>query len=230
MIDSSPPPFQGFKPSATRFFKDLAVNQNKAWFNAHKAEYEQHVKAPLGALVLAVTERLAPSNLPLIGDPKRSLFRIHRDVRFSIDKSPYKTNASAVLSVNGSKTAQGLIYFQLGADETFVAAGFYMPMPNDLKLLRVGMVQDPEGWLSVRKGLKKQGLALMTEGALVRLPKGFESAPTAVHDDLRLKSWAVSKRIPLAMARSPELVNAIAWLALSCADLLEFGWTSLEAA
>ena len=71
---------------------------------------------------------------------------------------------------------------------------------------------------------------LMTEGALVRVPKGFESAPATVQVDLRLKSWAVSQSIPLRTARSPELVEAIAGLALSCADLLEFGWTSLEAA
>lgn len=229
MTNSSATPFQGFKPAATRFFKELAVNQNKAWFNAHKAEYELLVKAPLGALVLAVTDYLAPSNLPLIGDPKRSLFRINRDVRFSADKSPYKTNASAVLSINGGKTAQGLVYFQFGADEIFAAVGFYMPMPDELKLLRMGMAQDPEGWLSVRKGLKKQGLELMTAAALVRVPKGFESAPAAIHEDLRLKSWAVSQPIPLSVARSPKLVAVIAELAVSCADLLEFGWSSLEA-
>jgi uncharacterized protein (DUF2461 family) len=67
-----------------------------------------------------------------------------------------------------------------------------------------------------------------TDSALVRVPKGFETAPESLHDDLRLKSWAVSRRIPLRTVRSPELVQAIAELALSCADLLEFGWTALD--
>ena len=230
MTEAPTPPFAGFQPAATRFFKELASNQNKTWFAAHKAEYELFVKVPLAALVQAVTARLASTALPLTGDPKRSLFRIHRDVRFSADKSPYKTNASAVLSINGSKTAPGLVYFQFGADEIFAAAGFYMPMPEHLKLLRTGMANEPEAWLSVRKGLNKKGLALMTEGALVRVPKGFESAPHAVHDDLRLKSWAVSTSIPLKTARSAELIEVVALLALSSADLLEFGWTALEAA
>jgi uncharacterized protein (TIGR02453 family) len=168
--------------------------------------------------------------LPLVGDPKRSMFRINRDVRFSADKSPYKTNASAIWSRDGSKTSPGLVYFQFGADEIFAAAGFYMPMPEDLHRLRAGMAGDPQGWAAVRLGLDKRGLTLMTEGALVRAPKGFESAPAVLHDDLRLKSWAVSRSLPVRVARSPELVEAIAGLALSCADLLEFGWSALEAA
>jgi uncharacterized protein (TIGR02453 family) len=122
-------------------------------------------------LVQAVTQRLASTPLPLVGDPKRSLFRINRDVRFSADKSPYKTNSSCILSRDGSKTSPGLVYFQFGADEIFAAAGFYMPMPEDLRLLRKGIARDPKEWLSVKKGLVKKGLTLMTDGALVRVPK-----------------------------------------------------------
>jgi uncharacterized protein (TIGR02453 family) len=220
--------FKGFSPAAASFFRELSQNQNREWFAEHKAEHEQSVKAPMGALLQAVTERLATTPLPLMGDPKRSMFRIHRDVRFSSDKSPYKTNASVIWSRDGSKTSPGLVYFQLGADEIFAAAGFYMPMPQDLYRLRAGMAWDPQGWLSVRKRLNRQGLSLMTEGALVRVPKGFESSATVLHDDLRLKSWAVSRSFPLRVAQSPDLVERIAELALSCADLLEFGWSALD--
>jgi uncharacterized protein (DUF2461 family) len=82
----------------------------------------------------------------------------------------------------------------------------------------------------LRQGLSRRGLSLMTEEALVRVPKGFESAPEAVRDDLRLKSWAVRQDIPARVARSEQMVEAVAGLALSCADLLEFGWSALEAA
>jgi uncharacterized protein (TIGR02453 family) len=230
MTEATGSPFKGFQPAAARFFKELALNQNREWFAEHKAEHEQFVKAPMGVLLQAVTARLASTPLPLVGDPKRSMFRIHRDVRFSSDKSPYKTNASGILSRDGSKTSPGLVYFQFGADEVFAAAGFYMPMPEDLHRLRAGMAWEPQGWLSVRQGLSQQGLALMTDGALVRVPKGFESAAAVLHDDLRLKSWAVSRTFPLRVARSSDLVNAVAELALACADLLEFGWSALEAA
>ena len=230
MIDATASSFQGFPPAATRFFKELALNQNREWFTQHKAEHEQLVKAPMGALLQAVTARLAATPLPLIGEPKRSMFRINRDVRFSADKSPYKTNASGVWSRDGSKSSPGLVYFQFGTDEIFAAAGFYMPMPKDLHRLRTGMAWDSEGWSRVRKSLHKQGLTLMTEGSLVRVPKGFESSDASLHDDLRLKSWAVSRRFPLCVARSPELTDAIAGLALSCANLLEFGWFAMEEA
>ena len=228
-IEAPAPAFKGFPPAAARFFKELADNQNAAWFAEHKAEHEAFVKAPMGALVQAVTDRLSRTPLPLCGDPKRSLFRINRDVRFSADKSPYKTNASAVLSRDGSKTSPGVVYFQFGADEILAACGFYMPMPEQLKQLRDGMCRHPEAWQAVHKDLDRRKLSLLTEGTLMRVPKGYESAPESIHADLRLKSWAVRQTIPLRMARSPELVEAIAELALSCADLLEFGWTALEA-
>lgn len=221
--------FKGFPPATTRFLKELALNQNREWFAERKAEYEQFVKAPLGAFLEAVTVRFSSTPLPLIGDPKRSMFRINRDVRFSSDKSPYKLNASCVWSRDGSKTSPGLVYFQFGADEIFAAAGFYTPMPEDLHRLRAGMAWDPQGWASVRKGLDKLGLKLMTDGALVRVPRGFESTVPVLHDDLRLKSWAVSRSFPLRVVQGPELVEAVAGFALSCANLLEFGWSALEA-
>ena len=222
-------PFSGFSAGATRFFRELAAHQNREWFAEHKAEYEQLVQAPLAALVQAVTARLASTPLPLVGDAKRSVFRIYRDVRFSADKSPYKTNAGCIFSRNGSKTSLGVIYFQLGADEIFAAAGFYLPPPDDLRLLRAAIAGDPEDWAEVRAGLTRKGLTLITEGALQRLPKGFERAPPAVQDDLKLKSWAVSRNIVPSVARSAELVDAIATLALASAGLLEFGWSALEA-
>jgi uncharacterized protein (TIGR02453 family) len=228
MTDATVVPFKGFPAAATRFFKELSERQSREWFAAHKAEHEEFVNAPMATLLQAVTERLASTHLSLVGDPKRSMFRIHRDVRFSTDKSPYKTNASGVWSRDGSKTSPGLVYFQFGADEVFAAAGFYTPRPEDLHRLRAGMSWDSQGWAAVRKGLNKRGLSLMTDGALVRVPKGFESAPAALHEDLRLKSWVVSRAFPLRTSRSPELVGAIVELALSCTDLLEFGWSALE--
>jgi uncharacterized protein (TIGR02453 family) len=228
--ESSATACTGFKPAATRFFKNLAENQNAAWFAEHKPEHERLIKAPMGALVQAVTQRLSTTALPLCGDPKRSLFRINRDVRFTADKSLYKTNAGAVLSRDGSKTSSGPVYVQFGADDIFVACGFYLPMPEQRQLMRHGMRTRQQEWLALRQGLSRRGLSLMTEEALVRVPKGFESAPEAVRDDLRLKSWAVRQDIPARVARSEQMVEAVAGLALSCADLLEFGWSALEAA
>ena len=86
--------FRGFTPAALRFLSSLKRNNTREWFQAHRAEYERDVRAPLAAFVEEMDVRFAELAPEIVGDPKRSLFRIHRDVRFSSDKSPYKTNAA----------------------------------------------------------------------------------------------------------------------------------------
>jgi uncharacterized protein (TIGR02453 family) len=83
--DTPPAPFNGFGPGALPFFHDLGANQTRDWFLANKAVYEGQVRAPLAALVEALAFAFAAHDIPLTGDPKRALFRIHRDVRFSKD-------------------------------------------------------------------------------------------------------------------------------------------------
>jgi uncharacterized protein (TIGR02453 family) len=92
--------FQGFRPEAIQFMADLAVNNDRAWFQPRKADFERLLKEPMEALVVAVGERFAARGIPLLADPKRSPFRIYRDTRFSRDKSPHQYK---VTTGNGSK-------------------------------------------------------------------------------------------------------------------------------
>jgi len=87
--------FGGFTPAAIQFLADLAQNNERAWFQPRKAEYERLLREPLEQLCLALADELAARGLPLRADPRRSPFRIYRDTRFSRDKSPYKTNLAA---------------------------------------------------------------------------------------------------------------------------------------
>src|SRR5437762_6062496 len=87
--------FRGFKREAIQFLADLASNNDRAWFQPRKAEYERLLKAPLEALCVALDEAFRARGIPLEADPARSPFRIYRDVRFAKDKSPYKTNVAA---------------------------------------------------------------------------------------------------------------------------------------
>jgi uncharacterized protein (TIGR02453 family) len=96
-------PFQGFPPQALPFFKALAFHQTKEWFEENRETYESAVKAPMGDLVDDTTGRLATAKIPIKGDRKASLFRIHRDVRFSKSKDPYKTNAGVAMTRSGAK-------------------------------------------------------------------------------------------------------------------------------
>ena len=92
MIDAG---FGGFRPAAFRFLRDLGRNNDKAWFEANREVYERAVRDPMRRLVEALDDNLRSIAPEIVGDPKRSMFRIHRDVRFSRNKSPYKTNAGA---------------------------------------------------------------------------------------------------------------------------------------
>src|SRR5215207_7668028 len=89
------PPFSGFSPDAIQFLADLAANNDRAWFQPRKADYERLLKEPLEALVAALAERFQARGIPLQADPRRSIFRIYRDTRFSKDKSTYKTQVTA---------------------------------------------------------------------------------------------------------------------------------------
>ena len=83
------PPFTGFSPAAIQFLADLAQNNDRAWFQPRKAEFERLLKAPLEAMIAGLADALAARGVPILADPKRAPFRIYRDTRFSKDKSPH---------------------------------------------------------------------------------------------------------------------------------------------
>ena len=101
------PAFTGFRPEAIQFLADLASNNDRAWFQPRKGEYERLLKEPLEALIAALAERFEARGIPLRADPAKSPFRIYRDVRFSKDKSPYKTNIGASFPWVADEPADG---------------------------------------------------------------------------------------------------------------------------
>jgi uncharacterized protein (TIGR02453 family) len=223
-----PPPFEGFSEAAFRFFRELAANQNKGWFEAHKAVFEDAVRTPLTALVAELSDGLAAARLPLRGDTKRSVFRLNRDVRFSADKSPYKTHAGVALTRNLDKSAPGVLYLHLDPLGCFAACGFFQPDPAVLHLLRSGMVERRAEWRQVEKSLAKHGLALSREGALVRPPKGYDGAPEDLADALKLKSWVVRTDLPDDLVKSRTLPGRLVAFAKQAAPLLQFGWSAID--
>ena len=124
--------FQGFDSGRFRSSRRLPFTRTKEWFEENRGTYESAVKGPMGDLVEDAAARLAMSKIPLKGDRKSSLFRLHRDVRFSKNKDPYKTNAGVAMTRSGSKNDPGVLYFHLSPEECFFAAGFYHPDPGSL--------------------------------------------------------------------------------------------------
>jgi uncharacterized protein (TIGR02453 family) len=144
--------FQGFSTDAIPFLADLAEHNDRAWFQPRKPEFERLLKAPLEQLCVALDEEFRRRAIPLIADPARSPFRIYRDVRFSKDKSPYKTNVGASFAyaergadgapdLGGARRRGG--YFHFSPGEIFVGGGMWHPDPAPLAAWRALVLEDP---------------------------------------------------------------------------------------
>ena len=226
--DTAPPPFTGFGAGVIAFFEALDTEQTRDWFEANRARYEAEARGPMASLVASLGFALAARDIPLMGDPKRALFRIHRDVRFARDKRPYKTNVSAVLTRDGDKHSQGLLYLDIGLSGCFAALGFYQPDPDQLGAIRAQIMDTPARWAAVEAALETEGLALSRDSAAARLPRGLDPARAAgLEGVLRLANLTVMRPIDPAMLVDPNLVDQLADFAAAGRPLLDFGWSAL---
>ena len=221
--------FAGFRPAAFAFFSELQDNNDPAWFKPRKALYEAELLAPFRELIAAVGEKLAQAGLPLVGDPRRGIFRIYRDVRFSPDKRLYKTHAGAVLTRSGGRRDPGVLYIPVAPGESMAAAGFWHPEPALLARLRRAILVDPEGFLAITGGLAAAGCPLSSDDKLSRPPRGFEAAKgTPVAEYVGWKSFTAHRMLSDAEMQSPALVDRIADFARTVLPLLEWGWAAAD--
>lgn len=211
--------FRGFRPAALTFLRSLKRNNTREWFQAHREDYENEVRAPLAALVEEMDVRFASLAPEIVGDPKRSLFRIHRDVRFSSDKSPYKTNAAcwfyhgdAGRGVGSTAPHGGAgFYFHMEPSRSMIGGGIWMPPRPTLARLRERIDEDHG---SLRRILREPALAkrfgaLDEEAKLTRMPRGYaDSHPAA--DLLRHQSFTVGRMLTDAEVIGPRLADALA--------------------
>jgi uncharacterized protein (TIGR02453 family) len=214
--------FTGFPDADAKFFKLLAKKNEREWFQTHKAEYEQGWNAPM-KLLLSEVHAAIDRAFPHVDLDEPKVFRIHRDVRFAKDKSPYKTHIGGYIPLKrAGRKATDLpmaLYFHIGADgtktELFGAAGHYMMEPDSLQRFRAA-VADPKRGKELEKllaGLAKKGYPSDSHGRLQRVPKGFDpDHPRA--ELLKLKGLTVGfPAIPKKIVTSSKLVP---WLATGC--------------
>ena len=221
--------FAGFRPAAFAFFTGLQDNNDPAWFRPRKAVYETEVLAPFRDLIIAVAAALREAELPLAGDPKSSIFRIYRDVRFSPDKRLYKTHAGAVLTRSGGRRDPGVLYIHVAPGESMVAAGFWHPEPALLARLRRAILADPNGFLAIAVRLAKAGCPLTSDDKLSRPPRGFEAAKgTRVAEYVGWKSFTAHRMLSDAEMQSPALVDRVSDFARTVLPLLEWGWAAAD--
>jgi uncharacterized protein (TIGR02453 family) len=214
--------FTGFTPDAIDFLAELAINNDRDWFNPRKADYERLLKGPMEALVAELADRLEARDIPLYADPKRSIFRIYRDTRFAKDKSPYKTNLGAsfpwlersadggFVVAEGSAHANGG-YFNFQPGEMYVGGGMWMPEKARLDAFRRALVDEPD---RVRAALEEPGFvaafgSVSAHEHLKRVPPGFPpDHPMA--DLLRYKDIVFGRHLSDDEVLSPSLPDTLA--------------------
>jgi uncharacterized protein (TIGR02453 family) len=186
-----------------QFLSELAENNNRAWFVMNKPRNDI-LRAEFLDLVTELIRDIAKFD-PAIANcnPKKALFRINRDMRFSHDKSPYKTTFSAAISASGlKKPSQGggpAYYFHVDANGVLlIAGGEYMPPPDRLRSIRQHVIADAAGFgkLLKNKRLHDAFGGLQEEGKLTRPPKGFDADAPHI-ESIKLKSFIVWKEIGL---------------------------------
>jgi uncharacterized protein (TIGR02453 family) len=168
--------FTGFSKEGVTFFRQLAASQDRDWFKANKQRYEELWEEPLEALFAELGPALEKLYKPLKLEPPK-IFRIYRDVRFSKDKSPFKTHVGAMIAGKGGHDAgaPAAVYLHLGLEES-TGAGHWFFMPDKLNAFRQ-LVADAKTGPQLQKkvdALKKKGVTVHAMDALKKVPRGFE--------------------------------------------------------
>lgn len=211
--------FTGFRPAALGFLRSLRRHNDREWFERHRETYESELRTPLSALIEEVDVRLATLAPEIVGNLKSSPFRIHRDVRFSADKSPYKTHVACWFHHTDAGRGVGAaaphggagFYFHIEEGRTSLGGGIWMPPPPTLARIRDAIAERPRSLQAILgdAAVKRRYGGLAEEHMLTRMPRGFvDSHPAA--NLLRHRSFTLGREIPEKDLFSPRLPDLLA--------------------
>ena len=202
-----------FSDKTFRFLRALMRNNNREWFLAHKGDYEQHLKAPFQQLMLDLQPELAKISPHFRADPRGnggSLFRIHRDTRFSGDKSPYKGwQGARIYHERRNELPAPSFYLHLQPGHCFVGGGIWHPEPPTLRKIRQFIVDNPTGWhKAAHAAALRKRFDLESEEMLTRVPAGFPK-DFIYADDLRHRNFVMVRSLDDTDMTSSGLVKLI---------------------
>lgn len=218
-----PTSFAGFPQEMVTFFRSLKRNNRREWFQPRKHLFEEHVKKPMTELVEALNSEFAKFAPEYVSDPRKAIFRIYRDTRFSADKTPYKTHIACSFARRGGErlSASGF-YFSVSNDQIEVAGGIYHPAPDTMLLVRTHIA---ENYRELRRILAqkkvRERMGELQGDELTRAPKGFDACHPAI-DLIKKKDWILDATLDPGLATTPRLYREIADRFRSMAPLVEF--------
>lgn len=212
------------QPSSLKFLKDLEINNNRSWFEAHRKQYESG-KTDFLTITDALIKKIAVFDKP-IGDlqAKNCTFRINRDVRFSKNKSPYKNNMAGYFNKEGKKGRGAGYYFHLQPGKSFAAGGIWMPEPDVLAKIRQEIDYNFGEWKKIiqNKLFKNNFPGGLENGeSLSRPPKGYDINNPAIHY-IKMKNFAVTRSFTDTEMLSKGAVNDIAKTFKALKPMIDF--------
>jgi len=210
-------PFMGFDKKAFTFLRALKdpKKNNKEWFDANRDTYEEYLKKPMRDLIDYLAVEIRKIDPDIVVNYK-SIFRINRDIRFSKDKSPYKTKLSAAFAFGRVKSSEiPQFYFHFGPDDFVIASGQYSSDPQMLKKIRKGIYQNFDRYLEIISDKKfKKEYSIIDGDTLTRLPKEYSNleksgADIRLMEALKMKQWYVWKDVDKKLTLDNRMTDII---------------------
>ncbi|MBS1934248.1 MAG: DUF2461 domain-containing protein [Bacteroidetes bacterium] len=214
-----------------KFLKDLKKNNNKPWFDANRKRYED-AKQDYAQFIQSVLEKHSKKDAAIKDlKAKDYMFRINRDIRFSKDKSPYKTNFGASINRGGKKSIYAGYYFHLEPSESFVGGGLSIPAPQALKKVRQEIDYNLDEFKKIITSKKfKSVYSELYKGedvSLTKVPQGFEKDNPAA-EYIKLKSFIAMKKLNEADILGKTLEKQVLEAFETLQPLVEFINKALE--
>ncbi|HTK81898.1 MAG TPA: DUF2461 domain-containing protein [Bacteroidota bacterium] len=203
------PPFSGFPREGVQFLKQLKKNNKREWFNKHKEEFEEYVKLPMQSLIASLKQPMAHDMPEILVDPKKSMFRIYRDTRFSKNKDPYKTHVAAVFHMTAHWQNSAGYYIHIEPSGVYAGGGIYSPDPDRLKRIRQSIADEPKQFLTIVSNETFVKRFKKLEGEkLQRVPLGFPK-DHMMAEWLKYKSFYTGVEWDVEECYSPRFVSRI---------------------
>ena len=224
---------RGFSPGLIEFLQDLSQNNRRDWFKANEGRYQEEVLEPAFSFIRAMKPRIHAISPHFVAEARKvrgSLMRVHRDVRFSKDKRPYKTNVGIRFPHESSRdiSAPGF-YVHLSPEEVFLGVGVWHPAQPSLVKIREKIDLDPKSWLRARDNKRFRELFHLAGESLRTAPKGYPSDHSLI-EDLRRKDFIAAQELSVQEASDPAFLERTAEAFRASAPYVKFICDALGAA
>jgi uncharacterized protein (TIGR02453 family) len=203
-------PAPRFSSETLKFLRALKRNNRRDWFNAHRDDYEAHIRQPMTAIVERLAEDFRAFAPELVASPKVSMYRIYRDTRFSENKTPYKTHIAAVFPTRGLLKHEGAgTYFHISPDEVWVGGGMYSPEPAQLYRVREHIASNVTQFRAIVESPRfRRQFGKLDGDTLQRVPRGFPRDHLAA-EYLKFRNFLAGAEFPATFATSPKFYGTL---------------------